>query len=73
MYVHIHMDDFCLFFVSPPLIPPHIKRLAEDAAEQPPAVRRRSKVVCCLITMAQRRRVVLPAGLSAKDCLKILV
>lgn len=73
MYVHIHMYDFCLFFVSPPLIPQYIKRLAEDPAEQPPVARRRSETVCHLITMAQRRQVVFPAGLSEKDCLKMIV
>lgn len=73
MYVHIHMYDFCLFFVSLPLIPQHIKRLVEDPAEQPPAVGRRSKVVCHLITMAHGRQVVFPAGLSEKDYLKAIV
>lgn len=73
MYMHIHMYDFCLFFASPPLIPQHIKRLTEDAAEQPPAVRRHSKIVCHLFTMSRRRQVVLPAGLSEKDRLKMIV
>lgn len=73
MHVHIHMHDFWLFFVSPPLIPQHIKRLAEDPAEQPPAARRRSKTICPPIAMAQRRQVVFPAGLSEKDCLKMIV
>lgn len=73
MYMDIHMYDFCLFFVSPPLIPQHIKRLVEDPAEQPPVARRHSKIVCHLITMSWRRQVVFPAGLSEKNHLKMIV
>lgn len=72
MYVHIHMYDFCPFFVSFPLIPQHIKSLVEDPAEQPPTAGRRSKIVCHLITMAQGRQVVFPSGSSEKNYLKAI-